>query len=154
MDAIPGRDLGSSQRTVILLLISAATLTIANYAVNPVSSQYYSTTLSTNAISNMTIGVNRTVTIVQIYNTTGFTTSSSLITQVIVGYITSTTFLTYVQVTFTSSTSTFTYPVPSFHPHADVPQIGHSTSKPNVAPLLAIFAFSVFGLVKVKSRNA
>jgi len=63
-------------------------------------------------VSNTTIGFSRTVTFVRTYNTTGFTTSSSYFTQIMVAFVTSTTYFTYVQVTFTSSTSTIAYPAP------------------------------------------
>lgn len=103
-------DLGYPQ-LVAVFLIASSVLGIVNFAVCPVFSQNYPTTASISLDSNTT-SYNRTVTVVQTYQTTGFTTSSSLFTQVMVAFVTSTTFFTYVQITFTSSTSTIAYPAP------------------------------------------
>jgi len=107
-------DLGHPQLVTVFLIVSSV-LGIANYAVSPVFSQNYPTTANISLGSNTT-GYNRTVTVVQTYQTTGFTTSSSLFTQVMVAFVTSTTFFTYVQITFTSSTSTIAYPAPPVRP--------------------------------------
>ena len=134
---------------------------IANLAVSPVFSQIYptATSLPITTVSNTTIGFNRTVTFVRTYNTTGFTTSSSYFTQIMVAFVTSTTFFTYVQVTFTSSTSTAAYPAPPIHlsPHSGGPfQANYFSPVASNAiaylPLLVIFML-VYGLVDDVKRE-
>lgn len=153
-------DLGHPQ-IVAVFLIFASIVGIANFAVYPVFSQSYPTTASINLSSSMTTGYNQTVTVVQTYETTGFTTSSSLFTQIIVAFVTSTTFFTYVQITFTSSTSTAAYPAPPVKPR---PNSGPLQMKPFTTPvpdtladyggsssMLVVLLIAAFGLVKRKT---
>jgi hypothetical protein len=109
-------DMSHPQRAVAILLMFASVMATASFSVNPVFPQNYSTATTVHLNSNSTMGVNRTITIVRIYNTTGFTTSSTFFTQIMVAFVTSTTYVTYVQITFTSSTSTVEYPAPPTHP--------------------------------------
>jgi len=105
------RHLVRSQLVAVFLIVSSI-LGIANLMVSPVFSQ---NSLTMTNISSRA-GYNETLTIVQTYRTTGFTTSSSMFTQVMVVFVTSTTFFTYVQITFTSATSTIMYPAPPIKP--------------------------------------
>ena len=154
-------DLGHHQRAVIILLVFASVMGIANFAVNPVFSQIYptATSLPMTTVSNTTTGFSRTVTFVRTYNTTGFTTSSSYFTQIMVAFVTSTTFFTYVQVTFTSSTSTVAYPAPPNHPNPNSGGPLQVNYFPAIAsnaiaylPLLAIFML-VYGIVNDAKRG-
>jgi len=141
---------------VAALLIVSSILGIVNFAVHPVFSQNYPPT-ATMSLGSMTTGYNQTVTVVKTYQTTGFTTSSSLYTQIMVAFVTSTTFFTYVQVSFTSATSTFAYPAPSIRLKPDAkpqaqssgisatsrfPEYGESSS------LIVVVLIIVFGLLK------
>jgi hypothetical protein len=150
-------------QAVALFLIFASVIGIANLAVNPVLSQDSPTTGIT-VSSIVTTGYNRTVTVVQTYDTTGFTTSSSLFTQIMVAFVTSTTFFTYVQITFTSSTSTVAYPAPPIRPKPNYGtplQTNHlsasgpsSLSKYGVSlSLLTVMLVAVFGFVRRKTMN-
>ena len=105
-------DLGHPQIVAVFLIVSSV-LGIANFAIYPVFSQNYPTAAS---VDSNTTGYNRTVTVVQTFQTIGFTTSSTFFTQIMVAFVTSTTFFTYVQITFTNSTSTIAYPAPPIRP--------------------------------------
>ena len=154
-------DLGHPQIVAVFLIVSSV-LGIANFAVYPVFSQNYPTTASI-GLDSITTGYNRTVTVVQTYQTTGFTTSSSFFTQVMVAFVTSTTFFTYVQITFTSSTSTVAYPAPSVRPKPStwVPHVkSFSASAPSrlteyggSSSLLVVVLMVVFGLLKRNTRS-
>jgi len=146
---------------VAVFLIFASIVGIANFAVYPVFSQSSPTTASMG--SNMTSGYNQTVTVVQTYKTTGFTTSSSLFTQIIVAFVTSTTFFTYVQVTFTSSTSTVAYPVPPVRPRPNSGPLqmmsvsnsipGRLTEYGGTSSMLVVLLIATFSLVKRKTSS-
>jgi hypothetical protein len=148
--------MGHPQRAVAILLVFASVMATASFVVNPVFSQNYSTATTLHVDSNSTMGVNRTVTIIRIYNTTGFTTSSSFFTQIMVAFVTSTTFVTYVQITFTSSTSTVAYPAPPTHPNPNSVSQFHSEyigTMLTYASSLTIFMFVVCGLVNDAERG-
>ena len=148
---------------VAVFLIASSVLGIANFAVYPVFSQNYPTTVSV-SLSSITTGYNRTVTVVQTFQTTGFTTSSSLFTQIMVAFVTSTTFFTYVQITFTSSTSTIAYPAPSVRPKPNTRDLQanfFSASAPSrlteyggSSSLFVVVLIIVFGLLKRNTRSA
>jgi hypothetical protein len=154
-------DLGHPQ-LIAIFLIASSVLGIANFAVYPVFSQNYQTTVSFSLGSNTT-GYNRTVTVIQTYQTTGFTTSSSMFTQIMVAFVTSTTFFTYVEVTFTSSTSTVAYPAPSARPKPSSEPLqvkAFSASTPTrlteyggSSSLLVVVLIIVFGLLRRKTGN-
>jgi hypothetical protein len=146
--------MGHPQRAVAILLVFASVMATASFVVNPVFSQNYSTATTLHVDSNSTMGVNRTVTIIRIYNTTGFTTSSSFFTQIMVAFVTSTTFVTYVQITFTSSTSTVAYPAPPTHPKPNsVSQFHAEYITTMLASSLTIFMFVTCGLVNEAERG-
>jgi len=147
---------------VAVFLIFASIVGIANFVVYPVFSQSSATTASISMGSNMTSGYNQTVTVVQTYKTTGFTTSSSLFTQIIVAFVTSTTFFTYVQVTFTSSTSTVAYPVPPVRPRSNSGPLqksvsnsvpGRLTEYGGTSSMLVVLLIATFSLVKRKTSS-
>lgn len=142
---------------VAVFLIFASVTGIVNFAVYPVFSQTQPTTISITPSFNMTTQFNRTVTVVSTYQTTGFTTSSSFFTQIMVAFVTSTTFYTYIQVTFTSSTSTVAYPAPSarLRPNSGPPQVKLSeVAAPRLIQyggnsfMLVVLLMSIFGFVK------
>jgi hypothetical protein len=152
-------------QVVALFLIFASVIGIANFAVTPVLSQNSPTPTGITYGSSVTTGYNRTVTIVQTYDTTGFTTSSSLFTQIMVAFVTSTTFFTYVQITFTSSTSTVSYPAPPIRPKPNSGnplQTNHFSASAQTTltkygvsvSLLAAMFMAVFGLIRHKTLNA
>ena len=154
------RDL-SHPHVVAVFLIFASVLSMTNFVVCPVFSQNSLTTTSIS--SNLTTGYNQTVTVIQTYQTTGFTTSSSLFTQIIVAFVTSTTLFTYVQVTFASSTSTIAYPAPPVRPR---PNSGSLQPKPFSTPIsgrlnkysesssmFVVLLITVIGLVRRKMGN-
>lgn len=142
---------------VAVFLIFASVIGMMNFVLYPVFSQNPSTTAIS---SNMTIGYNRTVTMVQTYQSIGFTTSSSLFTQIIVAFVTSTTFFTYVQITFTSSTSTMAYPAPPVRPRPNSGSLqvkpfsalvpGRLTGYGGSSSMLVVLMFAVFGLFRRK----
>ena len=148
----------SHPHVVAVFLIFASVIGMTNFVLCPVFSQNPSTTTAIS--SNMTTSYNRTVTMVQTYQTIGFTTSSSLFTQVIVAFVTSTTFFTYVQVTFTSSTSTMAYPAPPVRPRPNSGSLhvkpfsasvsGRLTEYGGSSSLLIVLIFAVFGLFRRK----
>jgi len=149
-------------KLIAALLIASSVFGIANFAVYPVFSQNYPTTASISLGPNTT-GYNRTLTVLHTYQTTDFTTSSSLFTQVMVAFVTSTTFFTYVQITFTSSTSTVDYPAPPVRPKPSSGSLSlkSSTSAPSrlteygeSSSLFVVALIIVFGLLRRKMGNA
>ena len=140
------------QAAVTILLAFASVVATVSFTVNPVFSQNYITATTTRFDSNSTMGVNRTVTIIRTYNTTGFTTSSSFFTQIMVAFVTSTTFVTYIEITFTSSTSTVMYPAPTSHqnPHSVNPlHTGYFTTLLAYSSCLTIFVAAFASLHNV-----
>jgi len=139
--------MGRPQRAVAILLVFASVMATVSFAINPVFSQNYPTATTTrfDSSSNSTMGVNRTITIIRIYNTTGFTTSSSYFTQIMVAFVTSTTFVTYIQITFTSSTSTARYPAPPHPKHNSLNPVdlGYFTTLLGCLSCVAILAIAV-----------
>jgi len=146
-----GRDL-NHLRMVAAFLIFSSIITMVNL-VHPVFSQSLPTATTMTRASNMTIGYNRTVTLVQTYQTTGFTTSSSLFTQIMVAFVTSTTFVTYLQISFTSSTTTAPYPAPPARPKSNSDPLQLRPSLDSALSVLAILSVAIFGTVARKKGN-
>jgi len=146
-----GSDL-SHPRVVDAFLILSSIITMGN-SIHPVFSQNIPTTTVISQASNITIGYNRTVTLVQTYQTTGFTTSSSLFTQVMVAFVTSTTFVTYVQISFTSFTSTAAYPAPPVRPKPNSEPLQVKPSLSYVLSVFAVLLVAVFGLVRRRTTH-
>ena len=146
-----GGDL-SHPRVVAAFLIFSSIITMVNF-VHPVFSQSLPTATAFTQGSNITMGYNRTVTLVQTYQTTGFTTSSSLFTQIMVAFVTSTTFVTYVQISFTSSTSIAAYPAPPARPKPNSEPLQLKPSVSSAVSMLGVLSVAVFGLVRRRTMK-